>query len=143
MLNKILISAGILAVLFSIAVIVVQFVSPGPTARWLYNLSALMMALVFTPLFFFYHYKTRDAYMIPCYVMSAIIGALLMVASLLSGVTGSFGEPNLYSGLFLLLCFLVVILLFRPGYGVVLVLVFHVLLMSGAMVSIHMLHTSV
>ncbi len=139
MLNRILISAGILAVLLSVAVIVVQFVSPGPAGRWLYNLSALMMALVFTPLFFVHHRKTRNAYMIPCYVMSAVIGALLMIASLLSGVTGSFGEPNLYSGLFLLLCFLVVILLFKPGYDAVLVLVFQVLVMAGAMLSLHFL----
>ncbi|MFP4469849.1 MAG: hypothetical protein ACOCX8_00965 [Bacteroidota bacterium] len=140
MLGKLAIVTGILAIVLGIAVIVIQLATPGPPAHWLYNLSALLMALVFTPLFFIHHYKKYDAYKIPCYSMSAVIGALLMIASLLSGLTGSLGEPNLYSGLFLLICFLLVILLFKPKYGIVLVLVLQVLVMSGALFSLHFLN---
>lgn len=140
MLKKIVILTGVLGILLALAALLLQIFTPGGPVSWLYTLAALVMAVVFTPLFFINHKKTFDAYKIPCYTMSAIIGALLMIGALLSGVTGALGEPNIYSGIFLLLCFLLTILFFKPQTVIKTVLIIQIVLMAGAILSIHLVN---
>jgi hypothetical protein len=114
-MEKILNLTGLLAILLVVAALLIRLIPVDGNPGIFYTLSVLITAVVFTPLFFVNHKKMYDAYKIPCYTASAIVGILLMLGSMLAGGSQVFGESNFYSGAFIVLCYAVVILLFRPA----------------------------
>ncbi len=114
-MGKYLSYSGILALLLIIASIVLNLLSLDFNNQTLLTLGGLVLAFVFTPLFFIHHKQTLDAYKVPCYIASAIVGAILMLGSVLAGNTMAFGESSFYTGGFLALAYMVALLLFKPA----------------------------
>jgi len=131
--------SGLLAILLLIGALVINLVPVNFDAGLFYTLAVVVMAFIFTPLFFISHKKVFDAYKVPCYTASAIVGLLLMFGSLLAGITQTFGEPNFYTGGFMVLCYLAVILLFKPSAKHSIIVVALSVLMIGSLLTTHLL----
>ncbi len=131
--------SGFLTILLLIGAIVFSLVPMNFDAGLFYTLAVVVMAFIFTPLFFINHKKVFNAYKVPCYTASALVGILLMFGSLLAGITQTFGEPNFYTGGFMVLCYLVVILLFKPPSKHSIIVVATSVLMIGSMLTTHLL----
>ena len=135
--------SGLLAILLVIGAIILSLVPMNIDAGLFYTLSVVVMAFVFTPLFFINHKKVYDAYKVPCYTASGIIGFLMIFGSLLAGVTQTFGEPNFYSSAFMVLCYLIVILLFKPSIKHSIIVVAISVLLIGSLLTTHMLEGTI
>lgn len=114
MYEKRLSLAGIATIVISFIAIIYSVLPVEGDASMFSFLAVILGALVYTPMFFINHNKKRHAYKVPCYVTSAIVTSLLMIGGFLAGATKTFGEPSIYSGIFLLVCYLVAIMFFKP-----------------------------
>lgn len=114
-MEKYLNYTGLLAILLFVVAIVMRIVPIDGDAGLFYTLSAILTTFVYTPLFFVNHKKVYDAYKVPCYIASTLVAILLIFGSWLAGATNSFGEPNFYTGSFMVLCYMIVMLLFKPS----------------------------
>lgn len=135
--------SGLLAILLIIGAIIFNLFPIHFDAGIFYTLAVVVMAFVFTPLFFINHKKVFNAYKIPCYTASTIVGLLLMFGSLLAGVTQTFGEPNFYTGAFMILCYMIVILLFKPSSKHSIIVVALSVLMIGSLLTTHLLEGTI
>ena len=114
-MGKYLNYSGILAVLLILASIVLNLLSLDFNNQTWLTLGGLVIAFVFTPLYFIHHKQTMDAYKVPCYIASTVVGMILMLGSLLAGNSMAFGESSFYTGGFLALAYMVGLLLFKPA----------------------------
>jgi hypothetical protein len=101
------------------------------------TLGILVMVFAFTPLFFINHKQKYDNYKVPCYITSGIVTAMLLLGGWLSGNSNAFGQPNAYSGSFLVLCYMIAILFFKPAIkNKTLAIVFSVLMIATTMLPV-------
>lgn len=126
---------GILAIAFTLAALILTLLAVNFNSNAFLTIGCLLMALIFTPLFFIYHKQKYDAYKVPCYITSAIVSGLLIIGSILSGNSMALGEPNFYSGGFLALCFMIALLMFKPpAVHKVIIVVFSLIMIGGLLV---------
>ena len=130
---------GILAILFTLAAVILTLLAVDFNSGTFLTLGGLVMALAFTPLFFINHKQKFDAYRVPCYITSTIVSGLLILGAILSGNSMAFGEPNFYSGSFLALCFMIAILLFKPPAIHRVIVIILTILMIGGFLAKHLM----
>lgn len=130
---------GILAILLTMAALILILMAVDFNSGALINSGGLLMALAFTPLFFINHKQKYDAYRVPCYITSALVSGLLILGAILSGNSQSFGAPNFYSGGFLALCYMIAILLFKPPAMHRVIVIILTIVMIGALLAKHLM----
>lgn len=106
--------SGMLSILLIAASLAIRLLAIDFDSEIFMTLGSLIMIFAFTPLFFANHKQKYDNYKVSCYITSGIVTALLLLGGWLSGNSNVLDQPNAYSGSFLVLCYMIAILFFKP-----------------------------